>query len=390
MLNATFTTRVFEPGGDASIYTQTIPFSPFTSYVGINLNQPKGKYIETDKDHVFDIVTVNTQGQLVNSSNLEYKIYRIGWSWWWENSGESFGTYINNSSITPVASGNLQTRSGKASFKFRIDYPSWGRYLVYVKDKESGHATGGTVYVDWPEWRGRSSKTDPSGIKMLAFSLNKDSYEIGETATAIIPAAAGGRALVSIENGSTVLRQEWIEVSNGGDTKYTFKITPEMTPNVYLHISLLQPHAQTVNDLPIRMYGVVPVFVTNSQTVLQPQIQMPEVLRPETNFNVTVSEKTGKPMTYTLAIVDDGLLDLTNFKTPDPWNDFYSREALGIRTWDMYDNVLGASAGSYSSLFSTGGDATLKPADAKANRFKPVVKFIGPFYLGKVRARRIR
>ena len=383
MLNATFTTRVFEPGGDASIYTQTIPFSPFTSYVGINLNQPKGKYIETDKDHVFDIVTVNTQGQLVNSSNLEYKIYRISWSWWWENSGESFGTYINNSSITPVASGNLQTRGGKASFKFRIDYPSWGRYLVYVKDKESGHATGGTVYVDWPEWRGRSSKTDPSGIKMLAFSLNKDSYEIGETATAIIPAAAGGRALVSIENGSTVLRQEWIEVSNGGDTKYTFKITPEMTPNVYLHISLLQPHAQTVNDLPIRMYGVVPVFVTNSQTVLQPQIQMPEVLRPETNFNVTVSEKTGKPMTYTLAIVDDGLLDLTNFKTPDPWNDFYSREALGIRTWDMYDNVLGASAGSYSSLFSTGGDATLKPADAKANRFKPVVKFIGPFYLGK-------
>lgn len=383
MLNATFTTRVFEPGGDASIYTQTIPFSPFTSYVGINLNQPKGKYIETDKDHVFDIVTVNTQGQLVNSSNLEYKIYRIGWSWWWENSGESFGTYINNSSITPVASGNLQTRGGKASFKFRIDYPSWGRYLVYVKDQESGHATGGTVYVDWPEWRGRSSKTDPSGIKMLAFSLNKDSYEIGETATAIIPAAAGGRALVSIENGSTVLRQEWIEVSNGEDTKYTFKITPEMTPNVYLHISLLQPHAQTVNDLPIRMYGVVPVFVTNSQTVLQPQIQMPEVLRPETNFNVTVSEKTGRPMTYTLAIVDDGLLDLTNFKTPDPWNDFYSREALGIRTWDMYDNVLGASAGSYSSLFSTGGDATLKPADAKANRFKPVVKFIGPFYLGK-------
>ena len=383
MLNATFTTRVFEPGGDASIYTQTIPFSPFTSYVGINLNQPKGKYIETDKDHVFDIVTVNTQGQLVNRTNLEYKIYRIGWSWWWENSGESFGTYINNSSITPVASGNLQTRGGKASFKFRVDYPSWGRYLVYVKDKESGHATGGTVYIDWPEWRGRSSKTDPSGIKMLAFSLNKDSYEIGETATAIIPAAAGGRALVSIENGSTVLRQEWIEVSNGGDTKYTFKITPEMTPNVYLHISLLQPHAQTVNDLPIRMYGVVPVFVTNSQTVLQPQIQMPEVLRPETNFNVTVSEKSGKPMTYTLAIVDDGLLDLTNFKTPDPWNDFYSREALGIQTWDMYDNVLGASAGSYSSLFSTGGDATLKPADAKANRFKPVVKFIGPFYLGK-------
>ena len=383
MLNATLTTRVFEPGGDASIYSQTVPFSPFTSYVGINLNQPKGKYIETDKDHVFDIVTVNDQGQPVNRSNLEYKIYRISWSWWWENGEESFGTYINNSSITPVASGNLQTTGGKASFKFRINYPDWGRYPVYVKDRESGHATGGTVYIDWPDWRGRSNKTDPSGIKMLAFSLDKDSYEIGETATAIIPAAAGGRALVSLENGSTVLQQQWLEVSDQGDTKLTFKITPEMAPNVYLHISLLQPHAQTVNDLPIRMYGIAPVFVTNRQTILQPQIKMPEVLRPETDFNVTVSEKSGKPMTYTLAIVDDGLLDLTNFKTPDPWNEFYAREALGIRTWDMYDDVLGASGGRYSSLFSTGGDASLKPADAKANRFKPVVKFIGPFYLAK-------
>ena len=383
MLNATFIARVFEPGGDASIYTHSVPFSPFDSYVGINLNQPKGKYIETDKDHIFDIVTVDEQGQLVDRSNLEYKIYRIDWSWWWDNSEASIGTYINSSSFTPVTSGNLQTTRGKATFKFRVNYPDWGRYLVYVQDKESGHATGGTIYVDWPDWRGRSNRSNPSGVKMLAFSLDKNSYEIGETVTAIIPASAGGRALVSIENGSTVLQQKWTEVSNEGDTKITFKTTPEMAPNVYLHISLLQPHAQTVNDLPIRMYGIVPVFVTNSQTILQPQIKMPDVLRPETDFNVTISEKTGKPMTYTLAIVDDGLLDLTNFKTPDPWNDFYAREALGIRTWDMYDNVLGVSAGQYNSLFSTGGDATLKPADTKANRFKPVVKFIGPFYLGK-------
>lgn len=383
MLQANITTRVFEPGGDASINTTSVPFSPFNSYVGINLNQPKGKYIETDKDHVFDIVTVNPEGKPVNRSGLEYKIYRISWSWWWESSRESFETYVNSSSYTPVASGKLNTINGKSSFRFRINYPDWGRYLVYVKDTESGHATGGIVYVDWPEWRGRSSKTDPSGVKMLAFSLDKESYEPGETVTAIIPASAGGRALIALENGSEVLQREWLDVSGKEDTKYQFKVTPEMAPNVYLHISLLQPHAQTVNDLPIRMYGVMPVFVTNKETVLQPQIQMPNVLRPETEFNVTVNEKTGKPMTYTLAIVDDGLLDLTNFKTPDPWNEFYAREALGIRTWDMYDDVLGAYTGSYSSLFSTGGDETLKPADTKANRFKPVVRFIGPFSIGK-------
>ena len=383
MLNATLVTRVYEPGGDASIHTQTLPFSPFPSYVGINLNQPEDRCIETDKEHRFDVVTLTADGKPTDQADIEYKIYRIDWSWWWENRQESFGTYVNNSSVTPVASGRLTTRGGKASFTFRVNYPEWGRYLVYVKDKKSGHATGGTVYIDWPEWRGRSAKADPSNLKMLTFSLDKKSYKPGDKATAFIPAAAGGRALVALENGSTVLKREWIAVSDKEDTRYTFDVTPEMAPNAYLHITLLQPHAQTVNDLPIRMYGVAPVMVTDPATVLHPQIEMPSSLRPETDFRISVSEKEGRAMTYTLALVDEGLLDLTNFKTPDPWNDFYAREALGISTWDMYDHVLGAYAGQYAAIFATGGDEMLKPADAKANRFKPVVKFIGPFHIDK-------
>lgn len=383
MLNATLVTRVFEPGGDASIHVQACPFSPFNSYVGIDLHQPEEACIETDKDHRFDIITLSPDGKLTNRDNLEYKIYRIDWSWWWENRQESFGTYVNNSSITPVAGGKLQTRGGKASFTFRVNYPEWGRYLVYVKDKDSEHATGGTIYIDWPAWRGRSSKADPSHLKMLTFSLDKKSYQPGDKATAFIPASAGGRALVAIENGATVLKREWIAVHPEEDTRYTFDITPEMAPNVYLHVTLLQPHAQTVNDLPIRMYGVMPVLVSDPSTILSPQIEMPSALQPETDFRITVSEQKGRPMTYTLALVDEGLLDLTNFRTPDPWQEFYAREALGISTWDMYDQVLGASAGSYAAIFGTGGDEMLKPADAKANRFNPVVKFIGPFHINK-------
>ena len=75
--------------------------------------------------------------------------------------------------MTPIKSGNLQTTGGKCNITFQVNYPDWGRYLVYVKDRESGHATGGTVYIDWPEWRGRSSKTDPNNLKMLTFTLDK-------------------------------------------------------------------------------------------------------------------------------------------------------------------------------------------------------------------------
>jgi uncharacterized protein YfaS (alpha-2-macroglobulin family) len=384
VLRASISCSVFEQGGDASTYNQTIPFYPFPTYVGINFNQkPSEYYFETDVENTFDVVTLNAEGKPVNSSDLEYKIYRIGWSWWWGYDDKSYASYLQNSSIQPVASGQLHTVNGKAQIKFQINYPDWGSYLVYVKDREGGHACGGTVYMDWPDWRGRSNKSNPDDIKMLAFSTDKVTYEAGEKATVTIPAAAGGRVLVAIENASEVISREWVEIPASGDAKYTFTVTESMAPNIYVHISLLQPHEQTVNDLPIRMYGVMPIFVTNKNSILTPQIIMPDVLRPETEFTVKVKEANKKAMTYTLAIVDDGLLDLTNFKTPDPWNEFYAREALGIRTWDLYDDVIGSFAGKYGSIFGVGGDEDGKPSNTKANRFKPIVKFIGPFALKK-------
>ena len=87
-------------------------------------------------------------------------------------------------------------------------------------------------------------------------------------------------------------------------------------------------------------------------------------------------------MTYTLAVVDEGLLDITGFRTPDPWNYFYAREALGVQTWDLYDFVLGAFGGTLERIFAIGGDEALSDKAAnKAQRFIPVVKFLGPFKL---------
>ncbi|MDR1455674.1 MAG: alpha-2-macroglobulin [Tannerella sp.] len=384
MLQANISCRVYEPGGDASFYYQTVPYSPFETYVGIDLNrQASGHYLETDTEHTFNVVTLDADGKPVNDSDLEYKIYRVGWSWWWGYEDKSYASYLQNASIKPEASGRLSTVGGKTRISFRVNYPDWGCFLVYVKDRKNGHACGGTVYVDWPDWRGRSNRSNPDDVRMLTFSTGKTSYEAGEEATVMIPAAAGGRALIALENGSEVLSREWVEIPASGDTKYTFRVTEDMAPNVYVHVSLLQPHEQTANDLPIRMYGVAPVFVTRKNSVLTPRITMADVLRPETEFTVKVKEADGKPMTYTLAVVDEGLLDLTNFKTPDPWNEFYAREALGIRTWDLYDAVIGSFTGKYGSILGIGGDGDLRSPDGKANRFRPVVRFIGPFALGK-------
>jgi uncharacterized protein YfaS (alpha-2-macroglobulin family) len=111
---------------------------------------------------------------------------------------------------------------------------------------------------------------------------------------------------------------------------------------------------------------------------------MADVLRPGEKNQIKITEKAGREMTYTIAIVDEGLLDLTRFKTPDPWGSFYAREALGVKTWDVYDDVIGAYGGRINQIFKIGGDEDLGGGKArKANRFPPVVKYLGPFKLKK-------
>jgi len=381
MLNAVFRGKVYEESGNFSIDRFSIPYYPYPSLTGIRVPQgdkARGMLL-TDTTHRVDIVTVDADGVPV-SRTIELSIYKIDWRWWWDSSDGGINFMSGNYS-QPVQVGRIQTVNGKGSWKFKIKYPEWGRFFVKAVDPQSGSSSGKVVYIDWPGWAGRA-RNESEGATMLSFSSDKPNYNIGEKANLVIPGSDKGRALISIENGSRVLQTFWLETKKG-DNQFAFDLTKEMTPNVFVNVTLLQPHAQTSNDLPIRMYGVIPIQVEDPGTHLNPVIVMPDVLEPGKEVTIKVSEQAKRKMTYTVALVDEGLLDLTRFKTPDAWSRFYAREALGVKTWDLYDQVLGSFGGRLDRLLALGGDLELasKEDDAKANRFKPVVKFFGPFTL---------
>lgn len=378
VLQANLIARVAEAGGDESITSRSVRYSPYEAYVGIRLGD---REFETDCDLHFPVIAVDPDGKPIDSRELEYKIYRLDWSWWREGSAAELSRYVQSESAQTVASGQLRTVAGKAEIPFRIDYPAWGRYLVFVRDIGSGHATGGEIHIDWPDWRGHSDKSNPTATTMLSFALDKRNYEVGDLATVYLPRSSGGRVLLSVENGSRVLSRRWVRLSNKEETAHRLRITRDMAPNFYVHATLLQPHAQTVNDLPIRMYGVEGAEVIDRRTILHPQIEVADEILPQREFAIRIHERDNKPMSYTLAIVDEGLLDITAFRTPQPWQAMNRREALGVRTWDMYDDVIGAYAGKFTSILSVGGDEAIREAAGKEKRFNPVVKFLGPFTL---------
>lgn len=383
MLLANLTVKVFEPGGNFSTDNIAMPYHPYSSYVGIKVpvDNSQWGFMLNGKTQAFPIVDVNTNGEIMNGiTETEVDLYKIQWRWWWDNSGDNISNFTENEFNKLIKKEDIKLVNGKGIFYTKFTAGEYGRYLLLVKDKRSGHKTGKVFYVDDDSWQTRNDNNESSAATMLSFVSDKTKYEVGDEVKLTIPSAKQGRALISIETGSKVVKTFWINTQQG-ETKFSFKAEKEMSPNVYVNVSLIQPHAQTINDLPIRMYGVVPITVEDKNTILRPVIKMPDVIKPEQNTSITVSEENNKPFTYVIAVVDEGLLDLTHFKTPNPHDAFYAKEALGVKSWDVYDYVIGAWGGELERILTIGGDAEAEMATKtrKANRFKPVVKFLGPF-----------
>ena len=259
------------------------------------------------------------------------KLYKLDWRWWWDREQGAFASFVAREASTRVREGRVTTDAqGRAQWKFQLADAQWGRYLLRVCDEQGGHCAGEVFYVDSPYWSEDRELTGPAAT-MLELSLDKASYQLGETASVQLPESVQRRALVTVENGSGIIDARWV-MPGAQQSRVSIPVTAAMTPNAYVAVTMVQPHAGKRNDRPIRLYGVVPLPVVDAATQLRPLVQTAAEWRPESEVTVRVSEAGGKPMTYTLAVVDEGLLSLTNFRTPDLHGEFFRRER-SRKTW---------------------------------------------------------
>ncbi|MDR2848732.1 MAG: hypothetical protein LBV39_06460, partial [Bacteroidales bacterium] len=250
-LRVFLSTRVFEEGGDFSINEMVTTYSPYKSYIGIKAPQGDGYYkrLEIGAEQIFDVATLKETGEPVSRRNVKVDVYNVGWSWWW-SSMRGDASYSSGSYSTPSFSTTINTQNGKGEFKHT--WSQSGYYIIKMTDPESGHISAIPVYASYPYWYGDDEDASKSGATLLQLSSAKPSYNIGEEAVITFPAAEGAKALVSIESGSKIRRTFWVSCKDANG-RVTIPATADMVPNVYVHISLIQPHARTTNDAPIRL-----------------------------------------------------------------------------------------------------------------------------------------
>jgi Large extracellular alpha-helical protein len=381
MLAVQMKTTAFEGGGDFSTDRAIFNYSPYKSYAGVKIPQGKGwnNALNSDEVNLVPIALVDENGR-GKSGKVKIEVYSVYWRWWWEHQAEeNLADYVANQHTNLIKSDIVSITGGRGFYQMYLGSQDYGRKLIRITDLESGHSTGGIFYTTYKGWWSNAGNDNPGGAEMLMFQTDKKEYKTGEKITIDLPVTHRGKALISVETGSRVLKNFWFEPETD-NSRFSFEATPDMAPNIYIHVTYIQPHNHGKNDFPIRMYGVQSVKVEDPQTHLSPRITMPSEIKPLQKFNIKVDETTGKAMTYTIAVVDEGLLDLTRFKTPNPWDAFYTHEALGVRTWDLYKYVAGAFTGKLAGLYAIGGDQYFdRKGKNNSNRFKPVVLYQGPF-----------
>ena len=380
MMNAVFTTKVFEQGGDFSIASFKAMLSPFTRYVGVELPETTskyGSYYDTNKDWNFNVVMVNDNGKICNATvSLDYALYKLDSYWWWSSEDEySLQRYASGTYKRPMKSGTL-TCTGNASMNFNIPDSEWGCYLLVVNDKQGGHTFAKVISFDWGYGHSSSESGAPAHLSMKA---SADSYKVGDKVVVTFPANNKAKALVTVEANDKVLQSFALD-NLGEEGNVEFTATADMIPNVYVYVSLIQPH-DAGNGMPIRLYGVIPVKVEDQNLKLQPTITAPETSNTKKTIEVKVSEANKQAMTYTLAVVDEGILGLTNFSTPNPYGYFNSKQSLMVRTWDNYASVIDAFSGEFGSIYAIGGDGMVSQEITLDKRFKAYAITIGPFEL---------
>lgn len=377
-MNAHVKTRVFEKSGDFSIDQFSAEWQPYSAYAGLSIpdNRWGFKQLEEGKENTIALAAISADGKPLGDRTLVAGVYQADWRWWWNDSRYELGQY-NSAQHLGAFQMDTVTTAADGLTRFSFTPPGYGLYLIRVCDTQSGHCSGDFAYAGYfyGDEDGRTA------VAKLSLSSDKQQYTTGEEVVLTVPSSAGSLVVVSLEDDHGIARKEYLK-ADGDITRFRFTATKSMAPNIYAHVTLIQPHANE-NDLPLRLYGVIPVKVEDPTTRLTPVISMPDALRPEQTYEIKVSEAQKREMAYTIAIVDEGLLDLTRFRTPDPWEHFYAKRALGVKSWDVYDHVLSAYGGPVERILAVGGDGSGINVQAinEVNRFKPVVKHLGPFVL---------
>lgn len=352
VLKALLVASVREDGGRWVNRTAPIRYFPTPWLLGL---KPEGSNFEPGNELAIDMAALTPEGQAQESGPLKAEISLIQGNW---HTVYRNNRYIYNYTerLVPQALLDIPSAKGKNRFTFTPEQP--GLYLVRVV-AENGIAASCRVGVYGAD--GASLPEGTGRMDIVELSLDKKDYLPGETAKLTVKAPFAGTLLLGLEKGKQ-LSARVLAMEEPGMV-VDIPVTEGMDPNVTVTASVIRPvRGENREWYSHRAYGAASLRMAKTPFSLTVSPAAPERALPQQPLSVpfTITDHHGVPVEgeFSVALVDEGILSLTDFQTPDPLGFFMgARYAVGA-SYDAFDALLRPEAKA-TALLTPGGGASM-------------------------------
>lgn len=304
-------------------------------------------YVNTRKPLKFNLLALNKDEKAI-SANAHVIIIRNEYHSVIQRSGSSY-RYNSNKREIEVFNKSINFVNGVASFDFTPTVSAEYEIKVYG-NREHG-------YVGQKFWAYGAGDTDFSSFEVdkdgeIIIEQNKETYFTGEKAELLFKCPFSGKLMVTIER-ADVIEYKVLPIVDK-TAQMTLDINESHLPNIYISATAIRPLSN--NDIPLTVaHGYASLGVENKAYQIKPTIKAPASVMSRSRQTVEVTTQAGAQVT--IAVVDEGILQMNNYKTPDPFDYFYQKRALEVKSYDLYARIFPELK---RFLSSTGGDLAME------------------------------
>ena len=309
------------------------PFTVYPNSAAIGIQSP-GTYFGVNRNINFSLVAVDRKDQALRNFAADVRLVRLEWQTVLKK--DHAGRYYYASEEKEILEWEKRvTLNGETPYSVTVRRS--GKYELRVA-KAGMNAYQKTAFYayGWATATASSFEVDREGRVDIIF--DRERYRPGENAKVLFMCPFAGRLLITVER-SGVYHHQYVDVDKRS-VEITLPVRGEYLPNAYVTATLFRPHNGD-RDTPFLVgHGFAAMDVERSENRLPLSISAPERVKPGTTQTVTIKTAPERNIYVTLAAVDEGILQITDFETPDPYTTMYARRALQVGAHDMYKFLL--------------------------------------------------
>ncbi|MFZ1519778.1 MAG: MG2 domain-containing protein [Ignavibacteriaceae bacterium] len=355
-VNGTAIINVFDPTGRT--VTRWADFKVYTRdyFIGI---KSSGYYYNVNDNLNFNLVAVDHKDETLKKFNAVAKLVRLEWQTVLKKDNSDRYYYASEEKAFDEWEKKIVI-DGKTPLNFKLNRSGKFELRIYKTGEEDYQKQEFYAY-GWGSSTTSSFKVDREG--RIEIITDKKEYQPGETAKVLFTCPFSGKMLVTMER-NNVLDYQYVEVKNKS-AELNIKMTNDFMPNIYITATLFKKHSADQESPFFVGHGFQSVKVVKKENKLNVSISAPEKIKPNTTQTITIKTNAAKDTRITLAAVDEGVLQITNYKTPSPFDFMYAKRPLEVNGYDLYELLLPE----FKKNSSTGGDGG---EDETQKRINPI------------------